>query len=270
MSELTATLPIYDLPEMAGANAALWAAISARLARTDAGERPAGLSAARPSVPDEIGPATFFSQTCGYPLLTLYPGQFQLLGVPTYDVPGCGPGDHCAVLIVREDSRFQAPADLRGASFAINGRHSNTGMNLPRLLFARIAGGRPFFREVRETGSHRASLASVLSGEADSASIDCVTYAFVRKYHPDEVAGLRMVADTPRSPAIPFVTSIRTRPERVAALRDALCSLGDDPAGRAALDGLRIRSIDPVELATYAVLEAYEREAAALGYPVLA
>jgi hypothetical protein len=117
MSALTASLPMYNLPEMAAANAAFWRALSAELADAGIEDLPPALAAARPPVPDEIGTTTLFSQTCGYPLQTIYRGQYQLLGVPTYDADGCGEATHCAFILVREGSSYQKPEDLRGTSF---------------------------------------------------------------------------------------------------------------------------------------------------------
>lgn len=270
MTDLTASLPMYNLPEMAERNRAFWQALDGELHRDGSWNADAELAPTRKPVPDEIGPEVLFSQTCGYPLQTIYHGQYQLLGVPTYDAPGCGDATHCAFIVVREDSRFERPEDLRGASFALNSLHSNSGMNLPRLLFARLAGGKPFFGQVVETGSHPASLARVAAGELDTASIDCLTYTFFQDHRPDFVSGLRVLAETPSSPAIPFVTSSATPPDQVAALRAALLCLGSDPAHRETLAALRIRTISPADPAAYARLLDYEREAAALGYPVLA
>ncbi len=270
MSALTASLPMYNLPEMAAANAAFWRALSDELATEGLDDLPPELSSSRPPVPAEIGAATLFSQTCGYPLQTIYRGQHQLLGVPTYDAPGCGEATHCAFILVREDSSFQKPEDLRGTTFALNSRHSNSGMNLPRLLFAGLAGGRPFFGNVIETGSHATSMQRVLSGEADCASIDCLTYVFLQDYRPHFLQGLRILAETAPSPAIPFITAAATDPQRVAALRRALLRLTAAPDRRPVLDPLRIRTISPAAPETYQVLLDYERQAAELGYPEVA
>lgn len=270
MTALAAHLPMYNLPEMADRNAAFWAAVSDELRRDGETGLPSGLTFARPAVPDRIGAEVLFSQTCGYPLQTIYRGQFHLLGVPTYDAPGCGFATHRAFVLVRDDSPFRTPDDLRGATFALNSRHSNSGMNLPRLLFARIAGGRPFFRAVVETGSHPGSMERVASGELDAASIDCLTYAFLKDHRPDATARLRILAETPESPAIPFVTSTATPPERVEALRAALLGVAADPARRPVLHALRIRTITPADATAYGRLLDYEREAADLGYPDLA
>lgn len=270
MPQLQVSFPMYNLPEMAAAHAAFWRALAGELQREGMGELPAALDFARPAVPDRIGPETLFSQTCGYPLQTIYGGQYELLGVPIYDAPGCAGPNHRAFIIVRDDSPFQTPADLRGAVFAMNSRHSNSGMNLPRRLFASLAGGRPFFRAVVETGTHPASMAHVAGGEADGASVDCLTFAFFQDHRPDAAARLRVLAETPDSPAIPFVTSCATPPGHVAALRRALLRLAADPARKGVLGALRLRGIAPADPAAYHRILGYEREAARLGYPELA
>jgi ABC-type phosphate/phosphonate transport system substrate-binding protein len=270
MSTPTASLPMYNLPEMAAANAAFWHALTAALRLEGVTDPPDALLTNSPPVPDAIRPGTLFTQTCGYPLQTIYRGQFQFLGVPTYDAPGCGAATHRAFIIVRADSPAERPEDLRGGAFALNSRHSNSGMNLPRLLFARIAGGKPFFSRVIETGSHAASLQLVATGGADAASIDCLTHAFLGDFRPAALAGLRRLADTPDSPAIPFVTAADTPADRVAALRRALSHVAASPQHRPVLDRLRLRRIGPADPAAYARLLDYEREASALGYAEIA
>ena len=270
MSPLVASLPMYNLPEMAGANTALWSAVAEELRQDRVADVPDELLFESPPVPDAIRPGILFTQTCGYPLQTLYQGQFELLGVPTYDAPGCGEATHRAFILVRAGSPAQRIDDLRGGTFALNSRHSNSGMNLPRVMFARIAGGRSFFGRVIETGSHLASMQLVASGGADVASIDCLTYAFFGDYRPQAAAGLRLLAETPDSPAIPFVTAAATPPCRVAALRRALDRVATDPRRRPVLNPLRIRSIGAADPAAYTRLLDYEREAIALGYAEIA
>jgi ABC-type phosphate/phosphonate transport system substrate-binding protein len=140
-------------------------------------------------------------------------------------------------------------------------------MNLPRRLLADWAGGRPFFGEVVETGGHGASLRLLQAGGADCASIDCLTIAFAQEFQPELVAGLRILAQTPPSPAIPFITSAATDDATAALLTDCLLQMSRDPAFRPALDGLRIGRIEPADEADYARLLDYQSEAAALGYP---
>jgi ABC-type phosphate/phosphonate transport system substrate-binding protein len=267
---LTASLPMYNLPEMRPRNSAFWDALADELRHDGGADLPAELIFTRGPVPDRIGDEVLFSQTCGYPLQTIYRGQYRLLGVPTYDAPGCGPATHSAFILVRKDSKFDKPADLEGATFALNSLHSNSGMNLPRLLFARLAGGKPFFGSVVETGSHPNSIARVASGELDAASIDCLTYVFFQDHRPEVVDQLRVIGQTPDSPAIPFVTSLATPAEDAVRLQAALFRLAADPARRPVLTGLRLTNISKPDPAAYAGLLDYERQAAGLGYPDLA
>ena len=260
----TAILPMYSLPAMRAANARFWAAIRDRLAESGV-DAPDALTFQSPPVPSEIGPDVLFTQTCGYPLQTIYQGQYRLLGRPCYDAPGCAGANHSAFLIVRRESVFERLEDLRGATFALNSRHSNSGFNLPRRLLAPLAREGRVFARVVETGSHAASIDLVTRGGADVASIDCVTHAFYTDHQPDAVAAVRVLAETPPSPSIPFVTAADADEKTLAALRGALRRVSDDPAQAATLRGLRLSSIEPADEADYAVLLRYEAEAAARG-----
>src|SRR6516164_5998666 len=101
-------------------------------------------------------------------------------------------------------------------------------MNLPRRALAEIAGGKPVFRQVIETGGHPASLDRLL------------TYALWRHYRPETAARVRVIDETPSSPCIPFVTSIATPSSIVRILRDALHRVATDLRYTAARGGLRI------------------------------
>ena len=142
-------------------------------------------------------------------------------------------------------------------------------MNLPRRALAEIAGGKPVFRQVIETGGHPASLDRLLRGEGDVASIDCVTYAFWRHYRPETAARVRVIGETPSSPSIPFVTSIATPSSIVRILGDALHRVATDPRYTAARGGLMISGVQDVPDEAYRGLLDYEKQAAALGYPQL-
>jgi len=270
VSALSASLPMYNLPEMRPVNAALWDALRGLLAEAGVGGLPETLDFARPPVPEHIGPEVVFSQTCGYPLETIYRGQAIKLGTPCYGVRGCDGPTHCGLFVVPAGSRAESVEDLRGGTFLLNSRHSNSGMNLPRRRLAELAGGRPFFARVIETGSQPGNLDRIAKNEADATAVDCVTYAFWSRHRPDAARATRVLAETPPSPAIPFVTSAATHPETVAALRTALHKLAREPRFAAVRDGLYLEDIVESPEARYAVLLDYEREAGALGYPVLA
>jgi ABC-type phosphate/phosphonate transport system substrate-binding protein len=139
-------------------------------------------------------------------------------------------------------------------------------MNLPRRMFAEIAGGEPFFGAVRVSGGHLASMGMVAAGEADAAAIDCVTFGFCGLHRPDLTARLRVIGRTAASPAIPFITASATPPGLAAALTRALRA----PGVLAALAALRITHVAPARPEAYEAVLRFEAEAAAMGYPLLA
>jgi ABC-type phosphate/phosphonate transport system substrate-binding protein len=266
----TVSLPMYNLPEMRAVNASFWEALRGLLVEAGLHDLPESLTFDRLPVPERIGPEILFSQTCGYPLETIFSGQAIRLGAPCYDAPGCDGPTHCGLFVVPVSSTARELGDLRGGVFLFNSRHSNSGMNLPRRALADIADGKPFFAKVIETGSHPGNLDRIARGEADATAVDNVTYAFWRRYRPEAARQVRILAQTPPSPAIPFVTSVATPAPTVAILRDALTRLGREPHTAAARAGLGITDIVEVPATAYRRLLEYEREAAELNYPVLA
>ena len=262
-----ASLPMYNLPEMRGVNAAFWAALREELNEPEA---PEALSFDRPPVPGAIEPENLFTQVCGYPLQTIYHGQARLLGVPSYTAPHCGSGMHAGVFIVAADAPYQALEDLRGANFVFNSVNSNSGMNLPRRAIAEIAGGGPFFASCIETHSQPANLERVAKGEADATCVDCVTYAFFVRHRPELGARTRILAATPATPAIPFVTAITTPEPLALALRAALFRVARAPRWAEVRAGLMLADILPPETADYPLQLRHVAEASAMGYPDLA
>jgi ABC-type phosphate/phosphonate transport system substrate-binding protein len=254
-----ASLGMYDAPWLRAANDALWAAIRGHLpfAAPERLERGRG--------PYEIwrDPALLLGQTCGYPLMTALRGVVRVVATPVYDLPGCDGAWHRALVVARADDPAGGLADLRGRRAAINGRDSNSGMNLLRASVAPLAGGGRFFSEVVVTGAHLNSLAAVRDGGADVAAIDCVTHGLAARYRPDLLAGTRVLAATMAVPALPFVTAAATPEPVVAALRDALAAALPWPA-------LGLRGVERLDAAAYEAVMALERGAASRGYPRLA
>src|ERR1700686_710515 len=158
---------MYNLPEMRTANAQLWEALRGLLAEGGVADLPERLTFERPPVPDRIGPEVLFSQTCGYPLETIFRGQATRLGTPYYDAPGCDGPSHCGLFVVPAGSLARELHDLKGSVFLLNNRHSNSGMNLPRRALAEVAGGCTFFGRGIENGRQ--------PGHLDRIAGDCGT-----------------------------------------------------------------------------------------------
>jgi ABC-type phosphate/phosphonate transport system substrate-binding protein len=263
------SLPMYNLPEMQQVNQAFWSAIRQEAARDGGADFTPDVDFARKPVPDAIERETLFTQVCGYPLNTIFKGQAWLLGAPVYSVEQCVGATHVGVFVVHRDAPYGTLNDLKGCRFVYNSRHSNSGMNLPRRAIADIARGMRFFGSVVETHSQPSNIEHVANRTADATCVDCVTYAFARKYRSEMAERTRILAVTPRSPSIPFVTSIDAPVEYRERLANALFRVVRDPQWSRIRSGLMLTDIIPVTMEDYAVQLDYERQAQELGYPEL-
>ncbi len=263
-----ASLGMYDPPGASPANDRLWQAIARRLNVAGVDDVPDALDRSRSL--DEIwgDPDLLLAQTCGYPLVTQWKGRLQYVTTPRYRAQGCEGATHRSLIVVRRDDAGQTLTDFRGRIAALNGRGSNSGMNLPRALLAPLANGRAFFASVIETGSHGASASAVAEGRADIAAIDAVTFAHLERDAPDMTAALRTLTVTASSPALPFVTSTKTPRRVVGLLRRAISGAIDED--REAADRLFLDGTERIGIRRYQVLATMESRARRKGYPVLA
>lgn len=263
-----ASLPMYAFPALEAANQALWTALR-QILSPDMPDLPGRLDLARRPVPDAIGPEIVFTQVCGFPLFRRFRAQGVMLGTPCYDLPGCEGATHRAAFLVRADDAAPDLAALRGRVFGCNSVHSNSGMNLPRLSLARIAGGAPFFSRVAWTGGHLPSLRLLAAGEIDLCSVDCVTWGLVARHMPELAGAVRVLDWTVPSPCLPYVTAAATPAGEVALLQAALKAVFADPALRPVLATLHLAGLSDLGGGDYDVLEGYEEEARQLRYPDL-
>ena len=131
------------------------------------------------------------------------------------------------------------------------------------------AAGR-FFGAGVESGAHRKSMALVAAGQADVATIDCVSFALIARVAPHEVAGLRVLRATAAAPALPYVTAVSTNDATVQRLQAGILAACADPALAGIRWSLLIEGCEGLPLARYEVILEMERSALARGYPELA
>ena len=184
MNRPTASLGMYDQPCLAGANDALWRAIAQQLRARGVDDPPRELDRTRPLGEIWRDRHLLLAQTCGYPLVTALRGTVTVVAAPVYDLPHSRGAAHCSRVLVPDATPFAGLGALAGARAAINGRASNTGLNLFRRALADTADGRPIFGTVLETGGHIASLEALCTGQADVAAIDSVTHALTARHRP--------------------------------------------------------------------------------------
>ena len=239
---MRALATMYPLPELAAVNAAWWDGLTRHW-------RAAGLQEVPPfgPFPDEpydvwLAPDLFIAQTCGYPLTHRLKDRVTVVATPCYAATGCAGVEYCSRLIVRSDSGITQVADLAGKVAAINGYDSQSGWNVLRHALAPLRKDGAFPRIV-ETGAHRNSIAAVREGRADIAAVDCVTFDLISKAAPADVAGLRVLDDTARAPALPYITRKDISDADLDRLRAGLTAAATDPALADVRRALLIRDI---------------------------
>ncbi len=185
-------------------------------------------------------PGLLLGQTCGFPLVNYLATDVKLVATPHYSAPGCDGPRYAAHVVVREDGRARSLGDLRGARLSVNGEDSYSGYHVWRHLLPAGEEVRTFFREVAATGSHRASVRSVLAGEADACAVDCVTHALLSDWLGGALRGSRILATSPTAPGLPYVTGAATPDDEVRRLREGLFAALADPALGPAREALRL------------------------------
>jgi len=250
---MIAALPMYDFPWVRAATDRLWAMVRDAV-RAERVAAPEALVRDR-KLPDVWGDAgLLLGQTCGYPYWTTLRRQAEILCAPVYGFAGCEGPNHRSFLIARRDDPRSLLVEFRGDRAAIDGFDSNSGMNLFRAAIAPLAGGKPFFADIVETGSHAQSVAAVAQERADVAAIDCVTYALLARGASRLVAATKIIGETPASPAPPFIASRALPLETRAAVRRALRALPPIPE-------LGLAGVAFLPETTYARVAEIEREA---------
>ena len=265
-----AALPMYDLPHLQSANDQLWHVLAHRLQLLGLSDVPAALTreAQLPSLWTD--PRLLLTQTCGYPLMQSLSGLVKVVATPKYSALGCRSTYHRSFIIVAAADDSTDLSKLRGRRCAVNGLDSNSGMNVLRALVAPLANGAPFFSAVIVSGSHHNSLRLVASGQADVASIDCVTFAHLHSSEPDLVRAVRLLAWSDETPCLPLITAASTDTATVHILQEALRWAETAPSLEVVRKELFLDGFDFFSEHTYTEIVAMESFAVAAGYPNLA
>ena len=250
---MRAMVSMYWLPELAWATEAWWDGLARHWRGAGLRDVPARSHEPADLYPLWLAPDLFFAQTCGYPLTHELKGKVTLVATPCYSAPGCAGANYCSRIIVREDSGITDLAQLSGKVAAINSYDSQSGWNVLRHSLTPALKGKGTFPSIIETGGHRKSVAAVREGRADVAAIDCVTFARLGSVVPQEVAGLRVIAETAAAPSLPYITRQDIPAEDLRRLRAGLQAALHDPALAEARAALMIRDIVVLPV------EAYDR-----------
>ena len=214
-----------------------------------------------------LSPQLLVSQTCGYPLMTQLRGQVRIIGRPRYELVHSSHGEHCSLLLTRADNPRNRLAQFYQSRGVINGHDSNSGMSLLRHCVAPLQRDGRFFASVGISGAHRESLRWLREDRADLAAIDSVTYDYLARFAPQEVAGLRIVSRSAPSPTLPYIGPLGLSDEQVIQLRQAMNqALQDLPQ---VAETLGLQAVLPASEEDYEVLLDYQRQAINAGFPIL-
>jgi ABC-type phosphate/phosphonate transport system substrate-binding protein len=261
-----AALPMYDFPELREAHDLVWAALARNLIERGVRDVPRHLTRGGEHKEVWRHPSLLFGQACEYPLAKSFREELTLVATPCYSAPGCDEAWYRSAIIVRARDSAESLAELRGRRCVINEPDSNSGMNLLRAAIAPLAAGRPFFKSVRVSGSHRRSVEAVAADKADIAAIDCVTFAHLRQLHPDLTAQVRVLCWSPHSPSLPFVTARLTDESTVQALRASLAAVFEEAELAAVREQLFLEGVDLAPDAALTRVSQLERDAAGLAW----
>ncbi|MDZ4736660.1 MAG: PhnD/SsuA/transferrin family substrate-binding protein [Rhodospirillaceae bacterium] len=267
---MRAGLPMYDLPELQAVTEAFWNRLASHMRAEGIADVPARIEHPTDYDAHWLEPGLLLSQTCGYPMRHRLKGRVTYVATPSYAVEGCGRGTYRSAIVVRVDAPIRKLDDLRGATAAFNDMQSQSGMNALRAAVAPFSREGRFFDRVIESGRHEASIRAVADGEADVAAIDCVTWAYLERYRPSEVAALHVLDMTAEMPGLPFVTAGDAGEDLVAKLRAALTESMLDPAIAVVRDALFLSGIVILPDDAYLAIDRMAEGAVARGYPQLA
>lgn len=167
----------------------------------------------------------------------------SLLVVPRIN----GKTTYRAFVIVPAASPVRKFGDLRGKVFAFTDPLSNTGYLYPLSLLQGM-GQQPetFFGRTIFTYSHDRSMAAVMEGLADGASVDSLVYEFAVKRNPEIARQTRVIWESPDFGIPPVVVPRTISPEKKALLKELLLGLHRDAEGEKVLAELGVeRFVEP-------------------------
>ncbi len=164
-------------------------------------------------------PDLLFSQTCWGPMEQGLARHVQVVGQQDYTgvEGGDGPLYSSAIVMARAfighdhtvaaprgDDALIEPEMLRGKRLAYNSRDSMSGWTGLQRDLQKSGQAFDLFESMVETGSHRASVRAVASGQADVAAVDARSWQLAQRFEP-AAERLVVVGWTSRRTGLPFI-----------------------------------------------------------------
>jgi ABC-type phosphate/phosphonate transport system substrate-binding protein len=242
---------MYDIIEIRHAHDALWMGIARHFRKQGLKHVPRRLVHDQPVCSLWSNKNLFMSQCCGYDIIHSYKHRLKVLASPWFDAPGCSKGNYSSAIVVPTDSTYDDVTEMAGKVAVVNGPESHSGMNALFSLVSPHSRNNKFFAEIKISGSHSESVALLVEGKADVASVDCITYELLRRYRPDAIKGTRQLGLTYSAPAPPYVTAGTADVETVERMRNALLDAFEDQNLTGLRQTLLLKKIEISSDATY-------------------
>jgi phosphonate transport system substrate-binding protein len=154
-------------------------------------------------------------------------------------------------VIVRRDSSYTTFADLRGAAWAYNEPHSQSGYNITRYHLASLGENNGYFGQVVAAGSHLRAIELVLNRGIAASAIDSTVLELEFQVRPWLKEKLRIIEALGPSPMPPWVVSTKVPPELRQAIREVFWQMHKTEAGQAILAKGQLMRLMPVEDSDY-------------------
>ncbi len=164
-------------------------------------------------------------------------------------------------VVVHRDSPYFTFGDLRGATWAYNEPHSQSGYNVTRYHLARLGENRGYFGRVIEAGSHLRALEMVLARQVDASAIDSTVLELELEARPALKEEMRIVETLGPSPIPPWVVAKSLRPDVRDAIREIFWGMHQDLEGQAILAAGQTARMVRVEDRDYDLIRDMAREA---------
>ncbi len=261
---------MYDLPELREALRGLWSLLHPALEQSTASFRRELLHPEEQWEAHWHDPQLGLTSVCGVDVLKRHKGRFLVVGTPVGSAPGCeGPLQH-SWLVAPKRAAHRSVQALKGSRLAVNSVCSHSGCHSLIPLVAPHAHSGRFFEVLVPTGSHERSLVALQRDEADCASVDCLSYAILKKHRPALTDGLELLEKTPSAPGPPIVIH-EALSDRLDRAQEAVQTVFESSAAKPFLETLMLRGFQKTTLEDYRVIERdFLSEAERQGYAELA
>lgn len=230
-----ATLNMYDWPAMGSANQDFytWFRDACRAQGLD---MPEALNQERHSFEAWEDEALVFGQTCGWPYWSRLRDKVALIATPSYAVGGFAGHLYRSCFIVPKDSPWESLADCSGAVIAVNSDCSQSGNRA--IQDAMISQAPEILQTISVllSGGHAKSVEMVAKGEANLASIDCVSWHWAQASFPELASQVKIIGWSRQAPGLPLVCA-KANGDRVPVYRKVLASAPKELLARLAISG---------------------------------